>query len=186
MEQVSIPLDIDVPAVGEVVHMVAMEGLKAQEIEPPNDRDGNGQIFSIFRRISIRAGVVTGVYPEQYRQYRWPCFTTSIPAEPGMSGGFVYWPRNGTTIGACGVVCADNSSDDARRDFLQCGESVIGCAWTALSLRIPLTVPSRPDGPTYTLFEMVRRGLIPPPLGGIERITVIDTDNGDCTIGRQA
>ena len=183
-ERVSIPLDMDVPTVGEVVHMVAMEGMKEREIVPPSGIGGKGQAISLFRRISIRVGVVTAVYHQRYRQYRWPCFTTSIPAEPGMSGGFVYWPREGTTIAACGVVCADNSTDEARRDFSQCGESVIGYAWPALSLRIPVTVPSHPDVPTYTLFEMVRRGLVPQPLGGIERIRVIETGNGDCIIGK--
>lgn len=184
LERVSIPLDIDVPMVGEVVHMVAMDGMEAQELTPPSDGSGNGQCTSLFRRISIRVGVVTTVYPQGFRQYRWPCFTTSIPAEHGMSGGFIYWPREGTTIAACGVVCADNSTDEARRSFFECGESVIGCSWPALSLLIPLTVPSYPDAPTYTLFEMVRRGHVPQPLGGIERIRIYETGDGNCIIGK--
>ena len=101
----------------------------------------------------------------------------------GMSGGFVYWPRNQTTIAACGIVCADNSTEESHHDCFRCGESVIACAWPALSLRFPLTVPSPPDEPAYTLFEMVHRGLLPPPLGGIEHITVIETGNGDCIVG---
>lgn len=183
-EQVSIPLDIDVPAVGEVVHLVAMDDMKVQELAPPSERSGKGQHISLSRRISIRVGVITAVYPQGFRQYRWPCFTTSIPAKPGMSGGFVYWPREGITIAACGVVCADNSTDEAHRDFSQCGESVIGCVWTALSLRIPRIIPSCQNESTYTLFEMIRSGLIPQPLGGIERIRVIETGNGDCIIGK--
>src|SRR5712664_1396239 len=94
--------------------------------------------------------------------------TTSIPAKPGMSGGSVYRPRDGVTIGACGIVCADNSPEESHHDFLQCGDSVIACAWPTLSLRFPLMVPSPADAPTHTLFEMVHRGLLPPPLGGIE------------------
>jgi len=183
-EQVSIPLDIEVPAVGEVVHMVAMDEMKLQELVPPQDNNGKGQHIALSRRISIRVGVVTAVYPQGFRQYRWPSFTTSIPAKPGMSGGFVYWPREGTTIAACGVVCADNSEDKAHQDFSQCGESVIGCAWPALSLRFPRIIPSHPDGSAYTLFEMIRNGLLPQPLGGIERIKILETSNGDCVIGR--
>lgn len=183
-EGVSIPLDIDVPAVGDVVHMVAMEDMKVQELSPPSDSNGKGQVISLFRRISIRVGVVTAVYLQGFRQYRWPYFTTSIPAKPGMSGGFVYWPREGITIAACGVVCADNSTDEAHSDFSQCGESVIGCAWPALSLRIPLIIQSHQDASTYTLFEMISRGIVPQPLGGIERIRVLETGNGDCIIGK--
>lgn len=183
-ERVTIPLDVDVPPVGEIVHMVSMDGMNVQEVAPPSDISGKGQTLRIFRKVSIRVGVVTAVYHEGYRQYRWPCFTTSIPAEPGMSGGFVYWPREGTTIAACGVVCADNSLDEARHDFSLCGESVVGCSWPAFGLRIPSTIPPPPedDAPNPTLFEMIRRGDIPSPIGGIERIKVHETDNGDCIV----
>lgn len=182
VERVSIPLDIDVPGVGEVVHAVAMDGMEAEELAPPSDRYGKGQEISIFRRISIRVGVVTAVHPEGFRQYRWPCFTTSIPAKPGMSGGFVYRPKDGNAIAACGVICADNSSDGAHRSFSQCGESVIACTWPALSLRIPRTIPAHPDDPTYTLFEMVRSGRVRSPVGGIEKIRVLETGDGDCVV----
>jgi hypothetical protein len=183
-ERVSIPLDTDVPSTGDVVHMVALEGMEVQELAPPSDWSGKGQQLSIFRSISIRVGVVTGVYPKGFRQYRWPAFTTSIPAKPGMSGGFVYWPREGVTIAACGIVCADSSTEESHQDFFHCGHSVIGCAWPALSLRLPFSVPCPPDSPSYTLFEMVRRGLVPPPLGGIEGIRLIETGSGDCIIGK--
>jgi hypothetical protein len=185
-QRVSIPMDTDDPSVGEVVHMVAMEGMEVTELVAPQERNGKGQEMSFFRRVSIRVGVVTAVYPKGLRQYRWPCFTTSIPAKPGMSGGFVYSPREGTSIAACGVVCADNSTDDAHRDFFQCGESVIASAWPALSLRIPFAVPCQPSAPTRTLFEMIRLGHMPQPLGGIERIRVVETSNGDCVIGKGA
>jgi hypothetical protein len=183
-QPVSIPLDTDEPSVGDVVHMVTMEGMEVTELTPPQDRDGRGQEISTFHGVSIRVGVVTAVYPKGFRQYRWPCFTTSIPAKPGMSGGFVYLPRDGITIAACGIVCADNLTDEAHRDFFQCGESVIASAWPALSLQIPSAVPCRPDSPSYTLLEMIRLGRMPKPLGGIERISVVETDNGDCIIGK--
>lgn len=180
-ERVNIPLDIDIPAEGEVVHMVSNNDLKAWEMAPPTSNlDGTGQWCKFFRRMSIRIGVVTGVYHQGYRQYRWPCFTTSIPAEPGMSGGFVYRPREGVTVAACGVVCADNSTEESRHKLTHCGESVIGCTWPALGLHVPLTIPPPPNGEqTYTLLEMIRRGDIPPPLGGIERIKISVTDQGE-------
>lgn len=185
-ERVSIPLDTGVPSIGAVVHMVSMEGMDQQptEIAPPSDHDGKGHTLSIFRRVSIRVGVVTGVYPQGYRQYGWPCFTTSIPARAGMSGGFVYWPRENTTIAACGIVCADNSTPESHDNLDHCGESVIGCAWPALALRLPLVLPSPPGAPTDTLLNMIRQGRIPLPLGGIEQIELVELGNGDCAIGR--
>ncbi len=182
--RVPIPLDTNEPSLGDVVHMVSMEGMAVDELTPPQERDGKGQKISIFRRISIRVGIVTGVYPKGFRQYKWPCFTTSIPAKPGMSGGFVFLPKDGTTIAACGIVCADNSTDEAHRDFLKCGESVIASAWPTLSLRFPLSIPSDPKTPNPTLLEMVRLDRIPPPLGGIEHISFVETANGDGIIGQ--
>lgn len=184
-QRVSIPLDTDEPSVGNVVHMVAMEEMKVEELTPLEALSGKGQEISVYRRVSIRVGVVTAVYPKGFRQYRWPCFTTSIPAKPGMSGGFVYCPREGVTIAACGIVCADNSTDESHRDFFECGESVVASAWSALSLRMPLALPHHPDTPTYTLFEMIRRGHVPQPIGGIERISVVESENGDCVIGKR-
>jgi len=181
-ERLSIPLDTRVPSVGDVVHMVALEDMEVRELAPPGDWSGEGQQLSIFRRISIRVGVVTGVYPKGLRHYRWPAFTTSIPAKPGMSGGFVYRPREGVPIAACGIVCADSSTEESHQDFFHCGDSVVGCAWPAIALRLPLSLPSYPKSPIRTLFEMVRRGLVPAPLGGIERFNLTETANGDCII----
>lgn len=183
-EQRYIPLDVNIPAVGEVVHMVSNAGLGSHETEPPtSNRDGTGQRMRLSRRVSIRIGVVTAVYLQEYRQYHWPCFTTSIPAEAGMSGGFVYRPLEGGTIAACGIVCADNSPDEALRDSKHCGESVIGCAWPALGLRMPYAVPPPGESAqTHTLLERIRHGDIPPPLGDIKGINIKETGNGDCTI----
>ena len=183
-QRVSIPLDTTDPSVGDVVHMVTMEEMDVKELNPPQDPSGKGQEISVSRRVSVRIGVVTELYPKGFRQYRWPCFTTSIPAKPGMSGGFVYLPRQGMTIAACGIVCADNSTDEAQRDFFRCGESVIASAWPALSLQIPLTLPHYPDTRTYTLFEMIRIGHVPQPVGGIEHINIVESDGGNCFIGK--
>jgi hypothetical protein len=183
-QRFAIPLDTDEPSVGAVVHMVSLDGLNVEEHTPPQNTDGKGQIITISQRVSIRVGVVTDICPKGFRQYRWPCFTTSMPAEPGMSGGFVYFPREGVSVAACGVVCADNSTEEARHDFFQCGESVVALTWPALSLRLPLAFHTETADPGHTLYEMIRLGHIPPPLGGIDRIHVLETGNGNCLIGR--
>jgi len=183
-QHVAIPLDTGQPSIGAVVHMVSLDGLQVDERIPPQAQDGKGQVIVTSRRVSIRVGIVTGLYPAGFRQYKWPCFTTSIPAEPGMSGGFVYFPRENVPIAACGVVCADNSTEEARRNFFQCGESVIAFAWSALALRLPLSFPSQPTEYGHTLYEMIRLGHVPLPLGGIDQIRVMETGNGSCRIAR--
>lgn len=176
---VSIPLDTGVPRVGDTVHMVSHSGMLLTELAPPSEASGSNQAHSLAKTVSIRIGVVTEVHPQGFRQYKWPCFTTSIPAEPGMSGGFVTIPRDGQTIAACGIVCADNSTKEARLNQLICGESVIGCAWPALGLRAPVTIPSEPRTPTMALYELMRTGRLDPPVGGLDCIRFVEWEHGD-------
>lgn len=182
---VSIPLDTAVPRMGDVVHMVSQDGMLLDELTPPADGLGKDQTLSLTKRISIRIGVVTGVHPQGLRHYKWPCFTTSIPAEPGMSGGFVTLPRDGVTIAACGIVCADSSSSEARIDQTKCGESVIACAWPALGLRAPDSIPSTPETHTFSLYEMMRSGRLDHPVGGLDCIRFLEKEHGDCTLERR-
>ncbi|MED5618128.1 trypsin-like peptidase domain-containing protein [Ideonella sp. BN130291] len=163
----SVPFHTELPSVGDPAQMVAIDEMKVGESEPPSDRTGQGQVLIVSRRVSIRLGVVTGVFPRGLRQYRWPCFTTSIPAEPGMSGGYLFIPKPGTTVAACGVVCADASSDEARINQSVAGESIIGCTWPALGLSLPEHI-GQPK--TRTLLEMAASGEIPMPVGGVEHI----------------
>lgn len=179
---VPIPLDTVRPSVGDVVHLVSQGGMYIANRIPPTGAKGKGQRFSMHRRVNIRIGTVTAIYPQGFRQYPWQCFTTSIPAEPGMSGGFVYLPREGVTIAACGIVCADNSTPEAHTDYSLCGESVIACAWTALTLVVPEYDGS--DAPMRTLLEMMKMGVMPPAVGGIDHIQIVDRDDGGFAITR--
>ena len=175
----AISLDTQVPAVGEVVSMVSNGGLRVTESQPPTGPDGKGQRIAIERSVSIRQGVVTGVYPQGHRQYRWPCFTTSIPAQPGMSGGFVFIPRHGETIAACGVVSADVSELEAHTNFMMCGESIVASIWPALVLTSPTMMGGGIETPpTATLYHMMRDGALGMAIGGIEHIEFIAADGG--------
>lgn len=180
----SIPLDVDDPEVGEVVQMVTMQDMDVQENEPPGGIDDKYQKIAINRTVSVRVGVVTGIYPQGYRQYRFPCFTTSIPAKPGMSGGFVCRTKAGETIGACGVVSADISPDTAHRDFYSEGESIIACTWPALALRVPEILPAHKETPDSTLFEMMQKGNLPKPIGDFGKIGIQALDNGQSRISK--
>jgi hypothetical protein len=181
----SIPLDLGDVTVGSPVHMVSLTGHDIRELAPPRAGDGLGQTLELHRTVSIRAGVVTGVFEEGLRHYRWPCFTTSIPAEPGMSGGFVFVPKDGATVAACGVVCADNSVSESRNDFTVKGESIIGCTWPALALRVPNEFPTAPNAGASTIFDMLRDGRISDVVGDLARIELTDLGSGDCRVHRR-
>lgn len=178
----SIPLDTTIPDVGATVHMISHDNFQLSEMVPPSDLTGKGQQLSIMKRLSIRIGVVTGVFPNGLRQYKWPCFTTSIPAEPGMSGGLVTLPRNGGVTACCGVVCADNSTDEARKDWTKCGESVVASAWSALCLRVPDEIPATPETPSHSLYNFIQLGRMPEAVGGLNCIHFVEGQNGDCTL----
>lgn len=168
----SIPLDITIPAVGDVVHMVSSDRLVVSELAEPDNSSGIGQILKLEKRVSIRVGTVIGIHPKGLRHYKWPCFTTSIPAEPGMSGGFITLPRFNGTISACGVVSADNSSDSARSNFHETGESIIASTWPALCLQAPRSIPITPETEKRSLYEMMVAGDMDKAVGGIERIKI--------------
>lgn len=179
-QPVSIPIDTDVPSVGEVIHMVSLDNLSVS-----TDTVEIGEFFSLSRRISVRVGVVTGVYPKGYRQYKWPCFTTSIPAMPGMSGGFVTLPKKDKTVAACGIVCADNSPDEARNNQSICGDSVVASTWTSLGLRLPESLPAAKSEKQTSIYEFMRSGKMPMAVGGIDHIDIRERDNGDYSIRRR-
>ena len=174
----SIPLHTTTPCVGDIVRMVSSDKMDVTEIAPPEDDEGFGHTLRVFRRVSIRVGTVTGVYPSGFRQYDWPCFTTSIPAEPGMSGGFVFLPTENTAVAACGVVSADASPEDARTNQMLAGESIVACAWPALGLQVPEKIGGGRAHPKRTLLEMVRMGNVPEPVGGVSHLSIISTDEG--------
>ena len=169
-----VPLDLHVPEVGEEIRIVSLDELSASG--PP--LEGQYQDISVSRRVSIRVGVVTGVHPQGYRQFRWPCFTTSVPIAPGMSGGFASCFRPDSTVSACGIIAADCSSDEAHKDFRVSGESVVACAWPALGLELSDKLPRSPDEPRVSLHELMKRENIPPAIGGIDRISIDAVENG--------
>ena len=98
-----------------------------------------------------------------------------------MSGGMVY-VRNREPIGICGIVSADNSTEDARMNNALRGESVIASAWTALSLSVPTAIDVNP--PMQTIYEMMKLKHLPPAIG-IDNISCIDRGNGEGTIANR-
>jgi len=181
IRSVTVPLDLTTPKVGEIVHVASLvHPLKSIEVTETEQGILN---FAIERKVDIRRGVVTGVHMTGFRQYKWPCFTTSIPVQFGMSGGFVYIPRDGATVSACGVVCVEVSQEIDPTSYNSLGESVMGCGWTALALRLPNTLPQADDKDTSTIFSMMQNGSFPMASNGIGHIRFEEGQNGDAKIG---
>jgi len=185
----SVPLDCRTPSVGDTVHMVSCWQNKVSESAPPQKRDGFGQTLEIERAVNIRIGSVTGVYEAGFRQYDFPCFTTSIPAEPGMRGGFVYLPKDGATVAACGIVCGDNPTtemeDGVRMSQLQSGESVIACTWPTLGLSVPDSIPANDATPKRTIYEMIKTGRMLAYEDSIDLFELIKLEGDDCRVQRK-
>lgn len=169
----SIPIDTSVPNRGDVVHLISQDGFNLVTKDPGDHRE-----ILLSRRISIRIGIVTDVHPNGYGRYQWPCFTTSIPAEPGMSGGFVFLPEDGKTISACGIVSADNSTEQSRSDPFSCGESVIACNWPALGMTLPEKGLNSERPTDRSLISLMQSGNIPMAVNGIEHVVIERSDEG--------
>lgn len=172
-----LPIDTSLPDVGEQVMLYACTGF-----EFDGGKIDAGSVGKIGRAVVVRSGYVTGVYPNGDRQYKWPCFTTSIPAEPGMSGGFVCRTRADDRIAACGVVSADWSSDEARKDFRHEGESLIAAIWPSLALQVPWRVNDAFE--TRRLLDLVASGALIDIGDGHARFEILAEDGGDCVVHR--
>jgi len=184
---VAISLDFRTPSIGDTVHMVSCAGMKFEETIAPQRQDGAGQHFKLERAVNIRIGTVTGVYQEGLRDLHFPCFTTSIPVEPGMSGGFVYLPEDGAPVAACGVVCRDLSTIGQRRNsMLSSGLSVISCTWPMLGLSFFESVPVDEATPKITIYDMIKLGRLKIYGTSIDQFKVIKLNGDTYRVQRKA
>lgn len=159
----SVLIDARVPNIGDVVHMITLDKLLISNYSPPTNLTGAGLSFSLNRRVSIRVGTVTKVYPQGYRQHKFPCFSTSIPAEPGMSGGMVFIPEDNKPISICGIVSSDFSIEESRTDNTISGESLIASAWPALSLPLPESYYA--DATLKSIYDFMKDGRMSKAIG---------------------
>ena len=138
-----------------------------------------GNAFDPITRHGRRFASPVRPQPELVQQGKATVADIPDAADDSMSGGFVYLPRMDGKISACGIICADNSSDVARIDSSQCGESVIACAWPALCLCAPESIPATPETPMRTLYDFMRAGHLDTAVGGIDHIELVEMGNGD-------
>lgn len=172
-------IDANEPVVGDVVHMISLDKFSISNYSPQTNISGTGWSFSLNRRVSIRVGTVTAVYPKGHRQHKFPCFSTSIPADPGMSGGMVFVPADGKPISICGVVSSDFSCDEARTNQSICGESLVASAWPSLSLPLPEMFQSK--SATTSIYDLMNQGRLPEAVG-IDKVFYQQTGEDSATI----
>ncbi|WP_284620098.1 hypothetical protein [Aquabacterium humicola] len=175
------PVHCTIPRVGDLVQMVSLgmdTGTAVVEQQAPADRTGIGQQLLITNAVRIRVGRVVGVYPNGYRQHRHPCFTTTIPVEPGMSGGLAFIRQSlhdSGELGVCGIASADVSPPEAFSDPSVAGLSIFACTWPVVGLPVPGLLPGE-DGQRRRFHEAFQSGDLR-ALGGVGHLTVnVDGD----------
>jgi hypothetical protein len=164
-----IPLGIVLPNIGDPMHICSFDhDPEIKEIESDSSR----RYFEIERRVTVRKGVVTEVYPRGFNQYQWPCFTTSIPASPGMSGGFAYSPTASAPVASCGIVCVDLLAERNGKNYFEEGRSLVACSFLALTCEFPSRIPPQGDADFVTIYDMVMTEQFPKPVGDFHRIHI--------------
>lgn len=177
-------LDTAAPEIGATVNMISTSQMA---VEADNfDSSSGQQILRLRKNVSVRMGTVTGVFPQGHRQFRWPCFSTSIPVEPGMSGGMVYRPIDGAAIGACGVVSADCSEHEARNRFDLGGNSVVAMIWPMVGYCIPESLPAAPDTKQRVLLDLLQSGEIQDIAGNAKRLFISRRGEDDYIVGHSS
>lgn len=181
----SIPLDSRIPSVGDTVHMISSSGMDVSETIAPNKQDGLGQTLKIKRSVNIRVGNVLEVYEGGFNQFKSPCFKTSIPAEPGMSGGFVFLPEDGETIAACGIISADFSTENARKNMLHNGDSLISSLWPTLGFSVPMNISTENVSSKITIYDMIKTGRMPVYKNSADQFELINLGGDDYRVQRK-
>jgi hypothetical protein len=116
-------LDNISPKIGDLVGVLGYA-----EMTTLNERrDGDFEAFALQRRLVLRAGRVTAIYPEGHLLCRGPCIETTIPVFPGMSGGPACLnPQPNTSIVPFGFISSDpDESVAAKNDRSRAGSSII-------------------------------------------------------------
>ncbi len=175
-------LDTSIPQPGNKIALISSSALDLKEISI--NKNLENQLLSISKNIVVRMGVVTSVNPTGHRQHQFPSFETTIPVEPGMSGGLVYQPIENELIAACGVISTDFSDETSFSNFFTSGNSLMSMIWPSVGMSIPATVPPIRDGPNRTIFDFIRAGEIQNLARDGVKLSIQDTGNGNYSVKR--
>lgn len=139
--------------------------------------------IQMARRLALRQGVITGVYSTGLRQYQWPCFETTIPIHPGMSGSPVIWfAEDGAPAVSCGVACVDFSPDAAWDDYRVAGHSICAQLWPAAGLSVYATLPGQTQQRKTTVLDFIRHQVIDDRGDATNNISLTQHTSGIVTV----
>lgn len=102
------------PAIPSVGDKICLAGYAEMSISAIEDSLDPVQAFKAKRRTVLRRGTVTQLFLEGHYLARGPCFETTIPVYPGMSGGpaFLLPKQHGEPIRPIGIISSDPEEDD--------------------------------------------------------------------------
>lgn len=129
----SIALDTSLPKIGELINVVTLAGFEFDGSSPEGDGEG---VWRVTTRPVVRVGTVRS-HEEKSMGHDGPSFTTTIPTDGGMSGGFAYIPRDGKAVAACGIISTGAKEDEGQGDFRISGCSTVVGILGALALQVP-------------------------------------------------
>jgi hypothetical protein len=173
----AIALDTRIPPTGTSIHIIALSWLKFNDTS--QSADGN-RIWRVETRPVVRVGKVLS-HQDEGVGHKGPCFTTTIPTDRGMSGGFGYVPRDANPVAACGIISTSPQEDDGKIDFQVSGNSTLVGVLGALALQVPLS-----SEPSFSLlFALVKSGQVRDIAGGGQNLGIRKLgEDGECEVYR--
>ena len=110
--QSSFLFDDELPKVGDEVAALGYAGMEIRD----NASDGASRHFTVARQPLLRVGRVTSVCMDGHILCRGPCFETTVPFFPGMSGGPVMRMAREGPMKPFGIISSDPASDSHKQD----------------------------------------------------------------------
>lgn len=159
-----IAINTDLPEEGQEVIAVAFHRSKSEKSRTQR---------TYSHTLDLRKGSVSKVFRKGHNLIKGPCFQTSIPFAPGMSGGAILmYPSDDTPLAACGVISCDISEPDSQSDGSP-GLSFAALFWPTLALGFKTNIDGVDQG-WMSLMDYIELG----------RITDIGKERDKITIRR--
>lgn len=140
---------------------------------------------AITRKFEVRRGKVTGVFNMGIGDISWPCFETTIPVDPGMTGGPVMpFCITNPGLNGCAVISKDISHKKSFEDFSMPGHSIMAMIWPAFLLPYK-TESKKADAAENNLMKLIQKGIIKDVGNAYINTKIVKKENQISTISRK-
>ncbi|MEO8758024.1 MAG: trypsin-like peptidase domain-containing protein [Devosia sp.] len=155
------PLNLDVPRVGDVVMMVGHR-LSVDHAEREESGPQVGEAAILSQSLEARRGLVTDVQFERSGKGQSFVIHTTFPSLPGMSGSPVFLDlKKGDQMSPIGLLSADLSDDRAENDQRIAGRSTVSMLWPIAGLGMMMTWESEEAPRLTVLADLLAREKVP-------------------------